>query len=352
MVTSNDIIWDDNNNNNNIITRRRTEFLLWQQQRGEENDGVVIKKKKKKVGKKNTNTNKRKPWKEGVVVTKNKKKSKKNTNNRRKTEPWRASYHISCETQTKLKDASRSFDLRRTTPQQRMERILQLLLEETPPEKCNPANLVCALTISAKIISSSPNNSNNKNRSSNNNNNSKFTESSRSWLYRAMNVLNKLVVENKALNARQLCNAIYAIAKLYNFDSTLLPERMEGSLLEPKQQLGIAEEWLMKDYDNDDTQLSFSSPEQTLLKVTVDMIALQLTDLLLLSSTAKEQVQGKHKNNKPKFDKIGRLILNYYSYRAFHGKFPSNVGQILIARAPAVKEPLSDKNILDRGVIY
>jgi len=72
---------------NNIRTNRKTEFLLVRQ------------------------------GSEGVVVTK-KKKKKKNTNNRRKTEPWRASYHISCETQTKLKDASRSFDLRRTTPQQ------------------------------------------------------------------------------------------------------------------------------------------------------------------------------------------------------------------------------------------
>jgi len=104
------------------------------------------------------------------------------------------------------------------------------------------------------------------------------------------------------LSSRQLCNSIHAIAKIYNFDSTILPTAPEkaslSSELEDDRQrrhktMGIAEKWIIEDYeakenvkegngkDNLSSSSSFLSmtPEQRRLKITVDAIAIRLAAL-------------------------------------------------------------------------
>jgi len=174
--------------------------------------------------------------------------------------PWRAGYNVSTQTQDRIKAAGNSSrsNIDRATA------VLRTLLK-TPAHKCNEANIVCALTLSAKsMLPSTP-----------------ITDTFRSMLLETLDILRELVMDER-LNARQLCNAVWAIAKHYNRDATILPPPPETTAMSTEDMLGVAEAWILQ-AESDDTA-------EKRVKETVDMIAMQLTDILEEEETRKPKV--------------------------------------------------------------
>jgi len=120
--------------------------------------------------------------------------------------PYRAGYYTSIKTQKRIKGAS----YRGTSSLERACNVIESFTE-SPPDRCNAANLVCALTLSAKVRDK------------------QTSKRLHSGLYKCFEVLSLLVSQrkttNKAISLRQLCNAIWAIAKHVDYDPSLLPTR-------------------------------------------------------------------------------------------------------------------------------
>ena len=120
---------------------------------------------------------------------------------------------------------------RRSPPNVRAKRILNALLS-SPPRQCNAANIVCALTYSAKAMGSKrirhPD------------------EELRQMLFQTLDVLHELVKEGR-LNTRQLANACWAIAKHFDRDAALLPSPPTASALSSDSIIGTAETWNMQE---------------------------------------------------------------------------------------------------------
>ena len=139
-------------------------------------------------------------------------------------DPWKADYATSVRTQKKIQSAAAQ--PKGSSDYVSVARdVLQTLLD-TPPAECNPANIVCALTLSAKVMDkkgSSPRAKkagriqpplSNKSRS--------FQES----LMDTIDILQSLVHDQR-LSARQLCNAAWAIAKHVNHDESLFSTKKD-----------------------------------------------------------------------------------------------------------------------------
>jgi hypothetical protein len=137
--------------------------------------------------------------------------------------PWRAPFQTSRETQLKIQRAGELSH--RSPPVLRATTVLRTLFE-TPEERCNAANLVCALTLSAKLRDHTSN------------------DVLRKLLWRALAVLRRLN-EADQLSARQLCNAAWAIAKHFDRDASLLPPPVKQTALSTEMHLGQAEEWIL-----------------------------------------------------------------------------------------------------------
>ena len=186
-------------------------------------------------------------------------------------EPWRAGYNVSTHTQARIKQAGSQ---NHRSNSDRASAVLQTLLK-TPEYECNEANIVCALTMSAKaMLPSTP-----------------ITDRFRSMLLVTLDILRQLVADER-LNARQLCNAIWAIAKHYNRDPTILPPPPETTAMSSEDMLGVAEAWILQG-ESDDTA-------EKRVKDTVDMIAMQLTDIL--------------QNEKSRNPKVGELCMASWAY--------------------------------------
>jgi len=174
--------------------------------------------------------------------------------------PWKAGYYTSIKTQRRIKDAasspSRGGNRVGQSPTERASRVLRTFLT-TPPERCNAANLVCALTTSAKLISSDT-----------------VNDDFRTLFFKTIDILEEMV-DKKFLSARQLCNAAWAIAKHYDRDEHLLPKRRSqgATALSSDDVIGHAETW----------DLSVTGDEESrarTLDVVVDKVASDLTFLL------------------------------------------------------------------------
>lgn len=217
-------------------------------------------------------------------------------------EPWRAGYNVSTQTQARIKEAGNRSNNRSNID--RATAVLQTLLK-TPPHKCNEANIVCALTLSAKaMLPSTP-----------------ITNKFRSLLYETLDILHQLVTE-KRLNARQLCNVVWAIAKHYNRDHTILPPPPETTAMSTEHMLGVAEAWILQ-AESDDTA-------EKRLKETVDMIATQLTDIL-----------ESEKKRKPK---VGEMCMACWAYGVLQPRrrppgwmVPPQIGRIPNSKKKAPK---------------
>lgn len=208
-------------------------------------------------------------------------------------EPWKASFAVSKKTQGELKAVEASFSNTKK-PLQKAVAVLTTLLK-TPPERCNEANVVCALTISAKTMTVDI----------------EITESFRNSLLQTLDVLHELVLDER-LNARQLCNAVWAIGKHFNRIDDLLPAPPQRMALSSDSNRGMAESWSL--------QVDEANPEKR-LESTVDMIADQLAKMLT-SRTKKPPKVGeicmaswaygvlRHRRRPPGWDgppQLGRL---------------------------------------------
>lgn len=209
--------------------------------------------------------------------------------------PWEATYQVSTQTQERIKTAANSNQRRR--PVESATAILKALLE-TPPERCNEVNVVCALTLSAKTMNPS----------------SPVTEEFRSLLLRTLDILQQLVVRQR-LNARQLCNAVWAIAKHYNLDHSILPAPPETTALPSHEMAGVAEAWILQDAIDD-------SAEQR-VKDTVDIIATQITKILQTQDETGRSI------------KVGEISMASWAYGVLRPRqrppgwaIPPQIGQV------------------------
>jgi RAP domain len=164
--------------------------------------------------------------------------------------PWKADYETSRKSQTLIQSAVN--DVRRKAPLDRAVAVLETFLS-IPPGNCNAANVVCALTLSAKTMGR------------------ETSDHFRSLLFRTNNVLYQLL-EEQELSTRQLCNAVWALAKHYDRDDRLLPRRPDYTTLSSDTILGQAELWDLR------SDLA-GSPTQH-VDATIDEIARQLTATL------------------------------------------------------------------------
>lgn len=154
-------------------------------------------------------------------------KTAKKRNNPREeipSEPYRAGYHVSLKTQHRIKAAA-SASGRISSPTDLAVRALETFLS-TPPQNCNAANLVCALTSSAKLIERSGQM------------NSRFE----TLLYKSCSVL-QIMINNNLLSIRQLSNAVWALAKFYDKNPEILPNPHQQVGLSSAQVTGRAETW-------------------------------------------------------------------------------------------------------------
>jgi RAP domain len=136
-------------------------------------------------------------------------------------EPWKADYHTSKRTQILIQSSANQFG--RYTPVDRAEAVLETFLS-MPPSNCNAANLVCALTLSAKTMGRTT------------------SDHLRLLLFQTTNILHQML-EKEYLSPRQLCNAVWALAKHYDRDNRLLPNRPDATSLSSDMIQGQAELW-------------------------------------------------------------------------------------------------------------
>lgn len=181
--------------------------------------------------------------------------------------PWRANYHTSSRTQKRIQQSAKL----RAPPLARATNVLQVL-HNTPPQLCNPSNIVCALTLTAKIVPDHDHGNGNASQSRNANVDRTRMEF-RALLHDTLNILSSLV-EAGRLNTRQLSNAAWAIAKHYSMDKDVLPpsDYFHNSLVK-------------------ETSTCMDSGEQTTLR-TLEEIAEQLIDIMEGMEGERERKEG------------------------------------------------------------
>jgi hypothetical protein len=173
---------------------------------------------------------------------------------------WKASYSTSIKTQRRIQDAAISKGIAKTDLQ-RATLVLKTLLE-TPPHKCNAANLVCALTLSAKLIGNKP-----------------TSDATLDLLYQVTDI----IIEKEVLpdmSIRQLCNTVWAIAKFYERNKKVLPTKHNAI----SSSAGESELWDLR-------QPIQKSPAER-LDETIDAVAAQLTELLLSKDSGALAKEG------------------------------------------------------------
>ena len=261
----------------------------------------------------------------------------------KKRDPWTAGFHVSKKTQQKIQQAAQDArGNRRRTPIARATAVLQTLLN-MPFEKCNPANLVCALTLSAKVLGEgSP---------SQQNQIQKSLDQFRSLLFQVLDILHELVIDKKALNSRQLCNAIWAVAKHYDRDPLLLPLTPQMAAISVDQD-GVAETWDLND-GGDDKDLS---PAER-VDATVQAIALQLTDVLtqeaeLLAKSQKGD-SDPARNKLPRETKLGEICMASWAFGVLRPRrrppgwlAPPKMGQLPQFNNKPAEEPKRGNNFI------
>jgi hypothetical protein len=181
--------------------------------------------------------------------------------------PWRADFQDSIRTQGRIKKAfttvsSSMGQNSSNTYAQGAIAVLKALLSTSPTE-CNAANVICALTYSAKSMGDHYDS--NKQQPPNN--------ELQDLLFRVFDILYELVKE-KQLTARQLSNAAWAIGKHFDRDESLLPLGPELTAFSSDTEVGVAEQWSLNDSPNER-----EAQKQTVDEI-VDMIGQQLTALL------------------------------------------------------------------------
>jgi len=128
--------------------------------------------------------------------------------------PWLADYSTSVRSQKKIQSVPSKLRGKNANPVQVAHAVLSTFLN-IPPSECNAANVVCALTTSAKTLSRGKH-ANNKL--------STTSDDLQTALMQTIDILN-ILVSDKRLTARQLCNAAWAIAKHVEYDESLFSRK-------------------------------------------------------------------------------------------------------------------------------
>jgi hypothetical protein len=235
--------------------------------------------------------------------------------------PWRAGFKASIRTQGRIKKAFTSFS-RNVPPNVHAKKILQALLA-TPPKQCNAANIVCALTYSAKAMGMKKHHPD---------------EELRQMLLQTLDVLHKLVNERR-LSTRQLANACWAIAKHYDRDDGLLPTPPKMAALSSDSIVGTAETWNMND------PISKEKEQQHRLSETLDEIARQLVSII------EEPDQESHGFvfHQPK---IGELCMTSWAFGILRHRsippgwqVPPQIGKLTLGTG-RMEQPASNSNMI------
>jgi hypothetical protein len=129
-------------------------------------------------------------------------------------EPWLADYSTSVRSQKKIQSVPSKLRGKDVSPVHVAQAVLNTFLN-IPSVECNAANVVCALTTSAKTLSRGKR----VNRKFNT-----ISEDLQNSLIQTIDILKKLVTD-KRLTARQLCNAAWAIAKHVEYDESLFSRK-------------------------------------------------------------------------------------------------------------------------------
>ena len=217
---------------------------------------------------------------------------KSHHNTRPNKRAWKAGYYTSLKSQKRIKYAASS--TRRQLPaRERAGHVLKTFLS-IPPERCNAANLVCALTLSAQVLASGDG-SNRQQRQQ------QSPNEFRSLLYQTLDILKSQLMMNHSLSARQLCNAAWAIAKHADRDEQLLLSNVEESLLSSQHQqqqqqpsitlstaTGLTETWDLRQSSLVDANGKNCNPAQR-VDALIDDMALQLTLKLEQDSQAAKE---------------------------------------------------------------
>jgi len=189
--------------------------------------------------------------------------------------PWKAGYYTSIKTQRRIQRAARDEQHQSSHPPSSLARATRVLQAfwSIPPERCNAANLVCALTLSAKLLSS---------RSSGKN--SVASALFRKLFFQTTDVLQQLVRDDQ-LSSRQLCNAIWAIGKHVDRYPELLPPPVVQTALSTEHVRGRAEKWDLRSLYN-----GKGDPSKR-LDETIDKISARLIALLQLDTRAVKEAE-------------------------------------------------------------
>lgn len=217
-----------------------------------------------------------------ATTPKTKKGSLKNRNH------WNANYSTSLKSQTLIKNAATRYVT--SSSAERAVCVLQTFLN-IPPENCNPANLVCALTLSAKEM------------------NRETNPKLRSLVYRTTEIL-KLLIDRRKLSLRQLCNVIWAIAKHYEQDPLLLPRINDSTSPRINDSTSLSKDGVIGKAETWDLSYDLIDSPITRIEAIIDEIAIQIVQILqkrkIITTTTK-------KSNKEDF-KLKELCMATWAY--------------------------------------
>lgn len=228
--------------------------------------------------------------KSSAEAEKEERKEKEQRKQQRK--PWGANFFVSRKTQQKIQQAAVDRGKTRRPSGQRATAVLHTFLS-TQPEKCNAANLVCALTLSAKVLGS----------------HGRANENFRSVLFQALEILDELV-ERNSLNSRQLCNAIWAVAKHCDRDPLLLPAAQPSILV---QEHGAAETWDLSKTESKNKDIT----QEQRLERTIQAIANELTAMLrreVAHGTDAAHEYSAQKSTANRNTKIGEICMASWAF--------------------------------------
>ncbi len=237
----------------NAYAIRSGDRIVQQQQLHSTSSGIQ---EKKKTRQKNARTTTRITNAQNINQEKSQIDATQKKEQPKKNQPWKANYSTSSTTQKRIKSASRM----RASPIVRASTILKTLLKSDPVE-CNPSNLVCALTLSAKIVPK----------------NAQRRHEFRHLLHQSLDILHDLVKKNQ-LDTRQLANVSWAIAKHYSMDEHVLPPTSSSHVSYTQGKAGdgstvsLSERWDLDDEADDEDK--YASERQVL--ETLELIADQL----------------------------------------------------------------------------
>ncbi len=283
-----------------------------------------------------------------------------NNNDMHQNEPWSAGYASSKATQKKIRAAASASKSNSSSSRDNNRRAISVLktLLDTPPEWCNETNVVCALTLSAKLLVSPSN----ENKSSSTQlteqqqqqkqlNLEKNRKEFRILLHQTLDVLHQLV-KNQRLNVRQLANVSWAIAKHLSIDPHILPVFTSGTkninrdLVYSKNNKSLlvmtSEEWnLLENDDDGDNEIESdliagggtpNNDEKRLLVEILDEIAKSLIRSMSIAQSKEVEFANQSQHENIKVVEISMICWAYstlYPRQCPAGwKFPACMGKM------------------------